>query len=495
MARPEAAGWAWLVRHEMRLLWRAFGARSWWIVALAFLLLAGMHAAGYAFWKADVLGRALRTAPAAVGLAGVFVLLLLLSSAFSLAVRALFERGDLELLLSAPVAALQVFVARGFGVAVGAVTPAALFILPIADMGVFFGRPAVLAAWPALLSIGLACTAVAFAGTLALVRAIGPRRARVVAQVAGALIGAALVLVMQLQPLLPRASREAFAHWLRGGGFERAFGANGVLLWPVRAMLGEALPFTATVAASVALFALVMRATAERFVEAVQAAPEAARAAGRKRPVAEFRDGLARVVVAKELRLIARDPLLLGKSLLQVIYLVPLFAVMARSARVSEAMPAALVLLCASLAATLAWISVSGEEAADLRGSAPVAMGRLRVLKVAGAVIPVAVLAAPFVAWLVVHSPRTAAVVGAFLGLAIASSAMVQVWGTPLGAGRDLAARRSQSVVLRLADNVSSFGWAGACYGALLGSRWFVAGLAVGLISPLAAWLSARSRA
>ena len=496
MARAEGPGWVWLLRHEMRLLWRGLGARSPWMVALAALLLAGAHWAGYGVWKLDLPGTSLRAGPAAVAMVTAFVTLLMLSSAFSLAVRALFERGDLDLLLSAPVPALQVFVARGVGVAAGAVAPVALFVLPVANMGLFFGHPGALATWPVLFAMGLACTALAFAGTLALVRLIGPRRARVVAQVAGALIGAAIVLVMQVQPLLPRPMQAAFAAWLQGGGLQRALGADSLLLWPVRAMLGDPLPFAAVVLASIAVFALVVGATSRRFVEAVQAAPEAVRAARRRRPAAAFRGGLARVVVAKELRLIARDPMLIGKSLLQVIYLVPLFAVMARSPRVTEALPSALVLLCASIAATLAWISVSGEEAPDLLGSAPVAMARLRALKVAGAILPVGALAMPFIAWLAWHAPATAVVVTLFLAAGVASSAAVQVWSTPLGAGRDLAARRAQqSVLVRLVDNVSSFGWAGACYGALRGSPWLLAGIAVGMLSPAVAWLSARSRA
>lgn len=494
MARAERPGWAWLVAHEMRLLWRGLGSRSGWTFVLAVSLLAALHGAGYAFWKWDLLGAALRTAPAAVAVFTAFVTLLLVSSAFSLAVRALFERGDLDLLLSSPVAPSQVFVARGLGVAAGAVAPAGFFILPVAHMGVAFGRPGALAAWPALYAMGLASTAIAFAGTLALVRLIGPRRARVAAQVAGALIGAAIVLVMQLQPLLPRATQQAFARWLREGGLDRAFGADSLLLWPLRAMLGEALPLAALLAFAGALFIAVMRAAARRFVEAVQAAPESASVTPRRRGAAPFRAGLARVVVAKELKLIARDPLLVGKSLLPVVYLVPLFVVMARSAHVSEALAAALVALCASIAATLAWISVSGEEAPDLLASAPVAMGRLRALKVAGAVIPVCVLAAPFVAWLGWHAPPTAAAVALFLAFAVASAAVVQVWGTPLGAGRDLAARRSQDVLLRIVDNVSGFAWAGACYGALLGSPWMAAGVALGLVAPAVAWLSARPR-
>jgi ABC-2 type transport system permease protein len=240
-----------------------------------------------------------------------------------------------------------------------------------------------------------------------------------------------------------------------------------------------------------------VRAAAAGFTRVAQEAAAIAvplRSRGASRAPRPFREGLARIVVRKELLLMARDPMLIGKSLVQVLYLVPLFVVMVRQGRAAESLAAALVLLSATIAATLAWISVSGEESPDLLRGAPVPLARLRRLKVAGAVLPVIVLVLPFLAWSAVHSPRLALVMAAFVLAAVCGSALVQVWGTPLGAGRDLKLRRSQNVLLRILDNVASFGWAGACYGTLHGSAWAAAGVAVGLLGPAAAAISVRFR-
>ena len=281
MPRAEAPGWAWLVAHELRLMYRGFVVRAWLAAIVIGGVLLVMHFAGWAFWRGDLLGRSLRAAPALVAVTTMFVAMLVLSSAFSLAVRALFERGDLDLMLSAPVRPVHVFTARALGAAAGAVVPAGFFVLPI-DMGVFAGHPGRWRRIPRSSRSGRsACAAVAFVVTLALVRWIGARRARVASQVMGALVGAAFVLMTQVQPLLPRATRLAFERWLREGGFERAFGPDSVALWPLRAMLGEPLPLAVLVGGAVALFALVVRSTARRFVEAAQQAPEAAGAKAR----------------------------------------------------------------------------------------------------------------------------------------------------------------------------------------------------------------------
>ena len=493
MPWPEPGRWPWLLRHELRLLWRAFGVRSWLMAGMAVLFLLLFHAGAYLMWRAGAIDQALAKAPALVVTMSAFVLLLVQSAAFGLAVRALFERSDLDLLLSAPVPVAHVFAARGVAVACGSVAALALFALPFANAAVFTGRWAPLAAYPVLLALGLAGAGIAFGVTLVLVRLLGLRRARVAAQLTGASVGVVLLLLMQAESLLPRAWRQAIVAWTQSDASLRWLGPESVLLWPVRAMLGEPLPFAAVMLASIALFAAVVRVTAGRFAEAAQDAagvltPARARAV---RGGTAFREGLARIVVRKELLLMARDPMLIAKSLLQVLYLVPLFVIMLRQHRATAVIAAALVLLVASIAATLAWIAVSGEEAPDLLRSAPVPMARLRALKVLGATLPALVLASPFVLWYAVRSPATALVLLPFLAAAVASSAMVQVWTTPLGVGREFKPR-GQALAVRLVDTVASFGWAAGCYFAIQGSPWALAGIAVGFLGPACGALAHR---
>jgi len=488
--------WAWLLAHELRLLWRSFGIRSVVMGVLALLFVALAHAGGWVMLRQHVLETMLARAPAGLALISVFTLFLALSSAFGLAVRVLFERGDTESLLASPVPISTIYAVRGMTVAAASVASLALFLLPFANMGPFVGQWEKLGAWPAIGALGLACAAVAMLGTLSLVRWLGIRRARVAAQLAGAFIGAALVLAIQAESLLPRGARDALrARLAVSGGW---LASDSPLLWPVRAFMGEGLVLLAWVAASVTLFVLVVRGTRRWFLRAVQDAPQAAPARRRSpaRASRPFRAGVARVVMAKELRLVRRDPALIAKTLLQAIYLIPLFIVLVRRTQPAELLASGLVLLVTSLGGTLAWITVSGEEAPELLGSAPVSLDRVRWLKVAAAMAPVAIIALPFLVAFAAISWTLAAVATVFVVLALASSGVVQVWSTPLGgAARDVRQRFRQNPFVNLADMVSSFGWAMACWLALQASPWLPVALGVGLLAPLAAWLAGRREA
>lgn len=494
MPRPEPGRWPWLLAHELRLLWRTYGLRSWLTGLFAAAFLAATHFAMYVAMRQGVLHAMPERVPgAAIVLTGL-TLLLVASAAFALAVRALFERSDLDLVLSAPVSARHVFAARGIAVAAGAVAALALVVLPLAHAGPFTGHWGALAAYPVLAAVGLACVSLAFAVTLVLVRWLGVRRARIWAQVLGAVVGAAIVLGMQVHSLLPRGARRALEGWA-GEGASSWLGATSPLLWPWRAMLGEPGPLAIVLAVGIAAYAAVVWWGGPAFVRAVQDAPAAVAPGPRsRRGELRFRGGAAAVVIRKELRVLLRDPMLLGKALLQVLYLVPLFLAMLRESRQPALLAAAVVVVAANLATTFGLIVVGGEEAPDLLGSAPVARGRIRMLKVAAALVPVAILVLPLLAWLAVRDPANALVLAPFLAAAVVSSAMVHVWATPLGgSGRELKPRGARDIGLRFVDLFASFGWAGAAYLAMTGSWWWLAPVPLGLAGPLAALVLGRA--
>ena len=127
-----------------------------------------------------------------------FVCTLMLSQAISLSVGVFFERGDLDLLLASPIAPRNVFVVRGLGVAVSVVAVYALLLAPVANVGLVTGEAQLLAIYPALCALGLLVTGLGMALTVALVRLLGARRARVAAQVFGAFVGAGFFVALQL---------------------------------------------------------------------------------------------------------------------------------------------------------------------------------------------------------------------------------------------------------------------------------------------------------
>ena len=490
MALLRPPSWPWLLAHELRLLWRSFGIRSRIIAGLAVLFLLLAHVAGYLMAKAHALDMLVQRDPRSAIVMTVFVMLLVLSSAFGLAVRVLLERGDLDLLMTAPVPMATVYTARALTVAIAAVGSMALFILPFANMGPFAGDWRTLAAWPALASLGLASAAIAFAVTLGLVRRLGLRRARVASQLLGAFIGIGFIFLMQARVLLPRGQRAALQAWMRA--HDDWFGTRSPLLWPLHAFAGEGWPLLAAVTIGTCLFAWVIVSTQDTFMRALQEAPAAQRPRRGTAADRAFRSGLVRVVFAKELILVARDPALLARTLLPFLYLLPLFVIMVQRAQPPAVLAAALVMLSASLASTLAWITVSGEQAPDLLRAAPVQLQAVRWLKVAAALVPVLVAVSPFVAWFAYGSMRMAGIAGTYVVLALVSTAVVQVWSTPLGGGRDPRQRWRQNPFVSIADTLCSFAWAGACWLALAGSAWTFAVMPLACVAPAAAWLAAR---
>ncbi len=174
-------------------------------------------------------------------------------------------------------------------------------------------------------------------------------------------------------------------------------------------------------------------------------------------------------MIVKELKLIARDPLLIAKSLVQGVALVPLMLLLVRKSQLAGLLGASLVLLASMLAGIFAWIAVSGEEAPDLLGSSPVDDDRLRWLKVAAALLPVGVLCTPFLAWYAYLSWRLFAIVVVFLTLSLASAGVIQVWTGVPGSGRDLRVRNRKNILANLVESMATFGWAGACYLAMAG--------------------------
>ncbi len=244
------------------------------------------------------------------------------------------------------------------------------------------------------------------------------------------------------------------------------------------------------------LLAWVIHATTASFAAAAQEDPGIApRARARAGPARPFRSGLAAVVIAKEVKLIARDPMLIAKALVQLVAMVPLMLILLRKSYAAGLLAASLVLLASMLAGILAWIAVSGEEAPDLLGSAPVGGERLRWLKVAAALLPVAAICVPFLAWYALLSLRLFAIVACFLALSLTSSGVIQVWtGTP-GSGRDLRMRARKNWLANLVESMAAFGWAGACYLAIAGHyAWALAPAFFGLAGPAAGWLIGRLR-
>jgi len=480
-----------LLAFEARLAWRRTAGERRRLTAIAIVLFwIGLHAAAASGLRGVTLDGLQGRALVAAGLGALFVFLMTVAAAFGLAVHALFERGDLDLVGSAPVPARTVWSARALAIAGSVLAFPAYFWLPVVHAAAWQGESRLLAGYPALAAMAVLATSVAILATLALARLVGPRRARVLAQVAGAIIGASIFLAFQFHSLLPVAWKEAIAAGLVSGPV-RAWTGEASPLWGLaRAGLGEATPLAALVALAGAFFVLAVRAAAHaQAAGALEAFSDGRgrRAARGDRAPSAFGRGLAMTVLAKEWRLVARDPRAILHTLLPLLYLAPLLVAGFRRGDSAALLAPSVVVLAGFLAGGIAWLAASGEEAQDLLDTSPVAPTRLLLLKALSAALPALAVASPFLAIEALRPAGAPVVFALCLAGSIGGCALVQIRGAEPGARRDLARGAQPGRWVALVEHVGAAGWGAACWGYLAGSPAGFAGLLVGLAAPFVA--------
>ena len=247
---------------------------------------------------------------------------------------------------------------------------------------------------------------------------------------------------------------------------------------------------------AVGAFWLVVNLTWRRFASGMQESVSGGRARVRRAadsgaPV--FRAGLTRVLLAKEWKLLVRDPQIISQTLLQVLYLVPMIFIGFRSDRTAWLLIPGFVVMAAMLAGNLAWLTIAAEDAPELVGIAPVSLTRIRVIKALAAVLPVLALLLPLVVWWSLRAPAAAAVL-LFCSLgAMASAATCHIWNPRRGDRRDMKKRYKESGLVNILETLGSFGWAAiaACLNGYL--AWLPLAIAVAAIGPGSAWLLGRA--
>jgi ABC-2 type transport system permease protein len=465
----------WLFRHELRLQWYSAGSgkrdkvqRRPGLAGLATIGLAwlALHVIAY-FVVARIGGIDTRDPRVMVAVSALLFgcMTFMLSSALKASVQVLFERGDLDLLLSSPLPSRSIFTVRLAAVAAGTAILYLFFLAPFAHAGALLGHLGWLAVYPVLLGTATVIACIAMLLTLGLVRLIGARRTRIVAQVIGALAGALIFILSQLFAQFS-SSMEARA----AAAFARAFAADGPLgagspLWlPGRALLGEPLPVLGMVALATAAFVFTAGRTHRFFVHGLQQAASMAKVARQPAGGVRYRfgRGLFATVLFKEWRLIIRDPQLISQVALQLIYLLPLFFIIFKRSDVQlPALAAGLTLLCSSLTASLAWIVVSAEDAADLLLLSPAPQARIRLAKLAAAVLPSLALVLAPLAWLVMRFPAAGLVTGLTLSGAVCCAAVIVHWCGRPGLRSDYLARGKSDFLTSILEMFNSLSWGG----------------------------------
>lgn len=444
---PGSLGW--FLRHELRLSWRYMAGAAGGRGRSIFIGLAVVGVT--AFMLAFFLGLALyRRGPAmaqipdiaafmAVAIDGVCLFFgsLMIAQSLASATLTFHDRGDLDLLLASPVKPWKVLATRILVMAFNAMIFFQLLILPPLLTAVAIARLWGLLAFPVIIAcLALVASSLGVVLAMGLFRLLGPRRTRTIAQLIGVATGLGIVIVTRLMPTRGEGGFGHMADALQSSSWGPA------ALWWSRAATGDPLGLGIVVLASVAIFAVVVRALGARFAaDASVAAGEAQpvqNAARRKAPTTAFkRRGLRRIMVFKELKLLWRDPALISQVLLQVVYLpFVMFISLSRGQDSGNLIGHLAIAFCAGamayvsgqLAAGLGWLTISAEEAPELLACAPITADQAARSKVTAVVVPVALLLGVLSLGLAFFNPLAG--LAAFVGSCLCAGVMayMELW-------------------------------------------------------------------
>ncbi len=392
--------------------------------------------------------------------------LLMISQAMESMTRAFYARADLDLILASPTAAHKLFAIRISTVALTVAAMAVPLAGPFIDMLILRGGIRWLGGYGVIIAMGTAAAALAVAMTVALFRAIGPKRTRLVAQVVAAVIGAAYIIGLQVAAILSHGTLSQASVLQSDALFAFAPDVGSVLWWPARAALGEAVPLAGVLIFSFVLLAVAVALVAPHFGDYAVAAAGADNApAIRAQRRTTFRiTSPRRALRRKEWILLRRDPWLVSQTLMQMLYLVPPAVLLWRSfeaggGAVNLLVPV-LVMAAGQLSGGLAWLTISGEDAPDLVATAPVPAGFVLRAKVEAVLGIIALIFAPLVVVLSVVSPWHALVTGAGVAMAAASATAIQLWFRTQAKRSQFRRRQVSSRIATFAEAFSSIGWA-----------------------------------
>jgi ABC-2 type transport system permease protein len=471
--RWRTGSFPWLLAHDLRLSARNFAAQfsgrsRFRLAAFLIAVAVGVHLAAFsaAQWLDEVAKRPGGEAQVelwfAAGVAMTFSLIV--AQSMVSAMRVLSSRGDFDLLFSSPVNATAVLGSRAFAIAFEGAATAAMLLLPLANAGAWLGHPRWLALYPVLLSNALAGAGLGLGLAMLFLIALGPRRGRTLLQVAATLIIACCALAGQAISVLPAGVRV----WLSravGGFSPSAFSDHASWIWlPVRAARGELAAIALWLLFCAALFFLAIQICGLGVSRAVALAGAVAPAAARERPRRPFRRGAGPAMRTKELRLIWRDPWLLSQVLLQVVFVFPVSIALWRNGGVigspAVAFAPSIVIVAAQLAGTLAWVTLSGEDAPDFLASAPVTRRAVERRKIEAIALPIAlILAAPLLG-LALVAPKGALFVAVFACGAALSTALLNLWWQAPARRTMVMRRYTQSRLLGFIELFVTLLWA-----------------------------------
>ena len=464
----------WFARHEIRLAWREWlammtggrGKRKRAIIGLI-IFAAIMHVPAWA-----VIGRFADLQPPLdkstliVMSATIFLAwALMLSQAIESVTRVFYARADLDLIMSSPARLTNVFSVRIAAITLSVAGMALLLSTPFIDVLVLGGGPRWFSAFGVVGAISLSAAAVAIAITVMLFRLIGPARTRLVAQILAAIIGAGFVIALQVAAILSYGTLSRFTVLTSDAAAAYAPGPDSPLWWPARAAIGDGEVLALLMAFSLVLLGGVMAIFSPKFADTVAHVSATSMTTRRASRARTFRGGSRQQALrAKELLLLRRDPWLVSQSLMQLLYLVPPALMLWRSFSESSAaivlITPVIVMAAGQLAGGLAWLTISGEDAADLVATAPLPPQRVVRAKIEVVLMVIGIIFAPLIAALAFASITQAAITALGVIIATTSAAAIQLWFRVQAKRSQFRRRQTSSRLATFAEAFCSIGWA-----------------------------------
>ena len=167
----------------------------------------------------------------------------------------------------------------------------------------------------------------------------------------------------------------------------------------------------------------------------------------------------------KEFLLLGRDPWLVSQTLMQLLYLVPPALLLWRSFSDSSAalvlISPVIVMAAGQLAGGLAWLTISGEDAADLVATAPLSPSRVDPRQDRGGDDHDRASSSPR-SWqpCAFLEPLQATITAAGVAIAAASATAIQLWFRVQAKRSQFRRRQTSSRIATFAEAFSSIGWA-----------------------------------
>ena len=471
-----ATALSWFARHELKLAWREWlammsggGRRKTRAAVIGLTVFAAiMHLPAWA-----VIGRyagletPLDKSSLIVITAMVFLAwALMLSQTIESVTRVFYARADLDLIMSSPAKLTNVFSVRIAAIALVVNGMALVLSSPFVDVLVIGGGARWLAAFGVVVAVGLTAAAFAIAITVLLFRLIGPARTRLIAQILAAIIGAGFVIALQVAAILSYGKLSRFAVLTSDAAAGYAPGPDSPVRWPARAILGDGVALLFLLSIGLVLLGAVMTMVSPRFADTALSASAHAASRAQRSDVRAFRGGSRQQALRrKEFLLLGRDPWLVSQTLMQMLYLVPpalfLWRSFSDSSTAIVLITPVIVMAAGQLAGGLAWLTISGEDAADLVATAPLPSASVNRAKIEVVLIVIGVVFAPLVAALALLAPPQAVVTAAGVVIAAASATAIQLWFRVQAKRSQFRRRQTSSRIATFAEAFSSIGWAG----------------------------------